>query len=79
MEHIIPDEEWEEHDPVNPCKCDPRVIYDKISGDLVTIHQPFDKNLSVITDEEALEILHLDEDEEDDMYLDEEAENDSKP
>lgn len=71
MEHIIPDEEWDDHDAVEPCACNPRVIYDKISGDLVSVHNPFDKSLDMLTDEEALEVLHLDEDEDDGMYLDE--------
>lgn len=66
MEHFIPDHELDKHEEESTCACQPRIIYDKVSGELVALH--YDKDGDCIDDEVALEILH--DDDEDDEIMD---------
>lgn len=66
MEHFIPDHEVNEHTEEDTCACKPRIIYDKVSGELVALH--YNKDGECIDDGAALEILR--EDDEDDEIMD---------
>lgn len=59
MIHLMDIDELDRHINDESCSCNPRIIFDKVTNELVALHPRIDKSL--LTDEEAIELLREDE------------------